>query len=152
LFGSRHVFAVMGFLGLASVYMMRIKLSVAIVDIVKTGPSVDNATSFFGRSGGTSASNNSAQCEDQGSKSNEVCIRFEVCPLINLVNSKQNYINTEQRRVRLGRRNPRAFGGLIWEPFSGAKWWQIPGGILAEKYGGKYVFAPRLIFMELFFK
>nr|CAH0105411.1 unnamed protein product [Daphnia galeata] len=61
----------MGFLGLASVYMMRIKLSVAIVDIVKTGPSVDNATSFFGRSGGTSASNNSAQCEDQGSKSNE---------------------------------------------------------------------------------
>jgi hypothetical protein len=65
----------MGFLGLASVYMMRINLSVAIVDMVKTGPaSVDNATSFFGRSGGTSASNNSAQCEDQGSKSNEVCI------------------------------------------------------------------------------
>ena len=44
------------------------------VDMVKTSPSVDNATSFFGRSGGTSASNNSAQCEDQGSKSNEVCI------------------------------------------------------------------------------
>ena len=107
MFGSRHVFAVMGFLGLASVYMMRIKLSVAIVDIVKTGPSVDNATSFFGRSGGTSASNNSAQCEDQGSESSEVCILFKFCPLINLVNYKPNYIKYRATASSIGTVKPK---------------------------------------------
>jgi hypothetical protein len=37
--GSRHVFAFLGFLGLATAYMMRVNLSVAIVDMVSTsGP------------------------------------------------------------------------------------------------------------------
>ncbi len=55
----------MGFLGLASVYMMRINLSVAIVDMVITEP-LNNVTTFFGRSGGA-ATNASEQCEDDGS-------------------------------------------------------------------------------------
>lgn len=69
-FGSRHVFALMGFLGLASAYMMRNNLSVAIVDMVKTKP-VDNATSFFSRNKGV-ALNASEQCEDDGSGGVEV--------------------------------------------------------------------------------
>ena len=37
--GSRHVFAFLGFLGLATSYMMRVNLSVTIVDMVSTsGP------------------------------------------------------------------------------------------------------------------
>lgn len=35
-FGSRHIFAFMAFLGLAVTYMMRVNLSVAIVDMVRT--------------------------------------------------------------------------------------------------------------------
>ncbi len=34
--GTRHVFAVLGFLGLASAYMMRVNLCVAIVDMIAT--------------------------------------------------------------------------------------------------------------------
>lgn len=62
----------MGFLGMAAVYMMRINLSVAIVDMVKT-PDSTNATSFFGRSGSSSEGGNfTEQCEDQGSGDSEV--------------------------------------------------------------------------------
>ena len=35
-FGQRHLFATLGFLGLATVYMMRVNLSVAIVDMVNS--------------------------------------------------------------------------------------------------------------------
>lgn len=35
-FGSRHVFALTAFFGLAAVYMMRVNLFVAIVDMVRT--------------------------------------------------------------------------------------------------------------------
>ncbi len=70
LLGSRHVFAFMGFLGLASIYMMRINLSVAIVDMVKTESM--NATSFFSRGGDEPGNFTEGQCEDQGSDDDQV--------------------------------------------------------------------------------
>ena len=36
IFGARHVFSVMGFLGLSLVYLMRVNLSVAIVDMINS--------------------------------------------------------------------------------------------------------------------
>lgn len=63
----------MGFLGLAAVYMMRINLSVAIVDMVKT----PNATTFFGRSGGSSGNVSGEQCIDEGSDSSDVSIPLQ---------------------------------------------------------------------------
>lgn len=73
-FGSRHVFALMGFLGLAAVYMMRINLSVAIVDMVRT----PNTTTFFGRSSsGGSSGNGSEQCENDESGDSEVGILLQ---------------------------------------------------------------------------
>ena len=62
----------MGFFGLASVYMMRINLSVAIVDMVKTPQPIDNATSFFGRSGDVPSNGTEGQCKDEGSSGSGV--------------------------------------------------------------------------------
>ncbi|XP_046451173.1 putative inorganic phosphate cotransporter [Daphnia pulex] len=123
-FGSRHVFAFMGFLGLASVYMMRINLSVAIVDMVRT-PSGDNATSFFGRSGGTSASNSTEQCEyEEDSGSSES-------------NGEFDWDGETQGLI---------LGAFFW----GYMVTQIPGGILAEKYGGKYVLGLGILLTDFF--
>ena len=62
LFGCRHIFALMGFLGLASVYAMRINMSVAIVDMVKQSHR-SASTSFFSSG---SADNSSDSCPDNG--------------------------------------------------------------------------------------
>ena len=87
-FGSRHAFALMGFFGLASVYMMRINLSVAIVDMVKTPQPIDNTTSFFGRSGDPPPFNDTeGQCKDEGSGGSGVWF-FGIC-IYQIHNSKQ---------------------------------------------------------------
>lgn len=59
---------------MAAVYMMRINLSVAIVDMVRT----PNTTTFFGRSGsGGSSGNGSEQCENDESGDSEVGILLQ---------------------------------------------------------------------------
>lgn len=67
----------MGFLGLAAVYMMRINLSVAIVDMVITQPKPPlNETSFFGRNGRDESVD--TQCEDDSETGGEV---QEICQM-----------------------------------------------------------------------
>ena len=83
-FGCRHVFALMGFLGLASVYMMRINLSVAIVDMVKTEPTAGHSSNQFDHPSlffadfhpldATSDSNDTLQCEDNSENGGQVLI------------------------------------------------------------------------------
>lgn len=120
-FGSRHVFALMGFLGLAAVYMMRINLSVAIVDMVRT----PNTTTFFGRSGsGGSSGNGSEQCENDESGDSEN-------------NGEFDWDGETQGLI---------LGAFFW----GYMVTQIPGGILAEKYGGKYVLGIGILLTDFF--
>ncbi|KAI9555355.1 hypothetical protein GHT06_017871 [Daphnia sinensis] len=119
-FGSRHKFAFMAFLGLAVVYMMRVNLSVTIVDMVRM-PSSSATTINTTKRNPTST----------------------VCPIRNAATT---FTVGHLRSALISACNDGEFDwdiktqGLVL----GAFFWgytvtQIPGGLLARKFGGKYV-------------
>lgn len=112
---SRHILGILGFLGFANVYAMRVNLSVAIVAMV-------NQTAF------PQPTNNNT---------------FDHCP-INIVNSTI----------------PQPDGEFIWNEetqglvlgsfFYGYVLTQVPGGRLAEMFGGKFVYGFGVLITSIF--
>lgn len=119
-FGARHLFAILGFLGFANVYAMRVNLSVAIVAMV----------------------NNTAIDPPPGPPSNHTA---HTCPL---PPDPSNHTA------------PPSDGPFVWTAAQqatilGAFFWgyvstQLPGGLLAERYGGKYVFGVGILITSVF--
>ncbi|XP_040563687.1 sialin-like isoform X2 [Lepeophtheirus salmonis] len=115
-FGQRHVFTLLSFLGFANVYAMRVNLSVAIVAMTTSNNT--NSSHQMGH-----------ECPSSGNLS--------FGPLISAtLNYEEKYFNVgpkfdwseEQKNLILGS----FFYGYVLT--------QIPGGYLAEKYGGKWLF------------
>ena len=102
---ARHVLALMGFLGFANVYAMRVNLSVAIVAMVNNTAIATN----------TSRTDN-ASCPAPGNSS---------------------YPPAPDGPFSWG---PREQGWLLGAFFFGYVVTQLPGGRLAEKYGGKTLY------------
>jgi len=111
---ARHVFAVMGFLGFANVYAMRVNLSVAIVAMVNN-TAVSN----------TSMANSSDTCPVTG----------------NITDS------TTDGPFDWGAREQ---GWLLGAFFYGYVLTQIPGGRLAEQYGGKKLYGVGVLITAIF--
>jgi len=101
IWGTRHTFALLSFLGFASIYIMRVNLSVTIVAMAKA---VDNMTL------GT-------ECPMH----NETLFHRDKS-----IGPQYNWDSTHQ-------------GIILGSFFYGYVASQIPGGILSEKYGGKWV-------------
>jgi len=115
-FGARHTFALMAFLGLAAVYMLRVNLSVAIVSMInRTEPvePVDLNSSFL-------------------------------CPVP--VHTNATTIPSTGEFSWDSKTQGLILGCFFW----GYIVTQLPGGLLAERFGGKYVFGLGVFFTGFF--
>lgn len=119
-FGSRHVFALLSFFGLASVFMCRVNLSVAIVHMVRHY----TIASF--------ANTSALPVTDHCPLSNEEEEIVEV-----LHHGEFDWDSRTQGLV---------LGAFYW----GYIVPQIPAGILSERYGGKHVFGSGLLLAGIF--
>jgi len=116
--GTRHVFSLMAFFGLAVVYMLRVNLSVAIIDMVNQTHTIDPVDDNL----------------------------TQLCPV------PDKYIEDIETNA--------SEGEFSWDNHTkglilGCFFWgyivtQIPGGSLAERYGGKYVFGLGVFFTGFF--
>ncbi|KAL3272355.1 hypothetical protein HHI36_013834 [Cryptolaemus montrouzieri] len=113
---SRHVLGILGFLGFANVYAMRVNLSVAIVAMV-------NQTAF------PEPINNNT---------------FEHCPLPNTTNS------TTPDKPGEFVWNEATQGLVLGSFFYGYVCTQIPGGRLAEIFGGKLIYGIGVLLTSIF--
>lgn len=114
-YGTRHTFALMAFLGLACVYMLRVNMSVAIVDMVNRTHAIDTV--------------------DQNSTN--------VCPV------SVEPIETKTQEGEFSW-DSKAQGLILGCFFWGYIAMQLPGGLLADRYGGKYVFGLGVFFTGIF--
>ncbi|XP_066137490.1 putative inorganic phosphate cotransporter isoform X2 [Euwallacea fornicatus] len=112
---SRHILGILGFLGFANVYAMRVNLSVAIVAMVnQTTPIVPSNQS-----------------------------NFDHCPVLNVTNSttpSDGEFNWDERTQ----------GIVLGSFFYGYVLTQIPGGRLAEMFGGKMVYGFGVLITAVF--
>lgn len=112
---SRHILGILGFLGFANVYAMRVNLSVAIVAMVnETTPIVPN-------------SNNT----------------FDHCPAPNVTNSTTPSGGEFDWDTRTQ-------GIVLGSFFYGYVLTQVPGGRLAEMFGGKMVYGLGVLITAIF--
>jgi len=111
---ARHVFALMGFLGFANVYAMRVNLSVAIVAMV-------NNTAITN----TSVVNNT-----------------DTCPVVGNITD-----TTTDGPFNWGAKEQ---GWLLGAFFYGYVLTQVPGGRLAELYGGKRLYGLGVFITAIF--
>ncbi|XP_071038026.1 sialin-like isoform X2 [Parasteatoda tepidariorum] len=109
-FPRRYVLIILGFLGMVSVYTMRVNLSVALVAMV-------NQTT-------TSSSNGSLH-------------EFVECP--NLLNAGTQTESTQFKGTRYNW-DSKVQGTILGSFFYGYILTQVPGGVLAERFGGKWLF------------
>lgn len=100
---ARYTFALLGFLGMANVYMMRVNLSVAMVAMVN--------------SSAIASANVSDECQVDGGN------------LTSGTNKDGEFAWDEQTQ-----------GLILASFFWGYIFTQLPGGRLAEKYSGKWLF------------
>ncbi|KAJ3662869.1 hypothetical protein Zmor_007189 [Zophobas morio] len=114
---ARHILGILGFLGFANVYAMRVNLSVAIVAMV-------NSTAF-----------------PQPSTNSNV---YDHCPLPNATNSTQPATNGEFAW------DERTQGIVLGSFFYGYVLTQVPGGRLAELFGGKLVYGLGVLMTAVF--
>ena len=113
---TRHVFALLSFLGFANVYAMRVNLSVAIVAMV----------------------NNTAIGHNTSGDSNST----DTCPIVGNVTD----VATDGP-FDWGEREQ---GWLLGAFFYGYVATQIPGGRMAEKYGGKMLYGVGVLITAIF--
>jgi len=121
-FGARHVFALMTFLGTMIAYMLKVNLSVAIVAMVNRTQPITPESSFMSL----------IQSDDNSSS---------VCPgNIDPINQQEGEFNWDSQTR-----------GLVLGVFSwGYMTSQIPAGIMAERFGGKYIFGFGILFTGIF--
>ncbi|GBM03547.1 Sialin [Araneus ventricosus] len=120
----RYVFAVLGFFGFINVYAMRINLSVAIIGMVKE-------------------SNHSSQLDSENAVA---------CPELM---KDFSYANTSAKN-----HSHQQTGEFVWDSqlqglvlgafFYGYLVTQIPGGVLAEKYGAKWLLGIGILITSVF--
>ncbi|XP_023326905.1 putative inorganic phosphate cotransporter [Eurytemora carolleeae] len=119
-YGTRHVLVLMGLLGFANVYCMRVNLSVAIVAMV----------------------NNTAIHHQQDHSSNEC-------------SPGQNLPETNSSATSTAKEGPFAWdektqGRILGAFFYGYVLTQVPGGRLAELFGGKWLFGGGVFITAVF--
>jgi len=121
-FGARHMFALMTFLGTVIAYMLRVNLSVAIVAMVNRTQPITPESSFMSL----------IQSDDNSSS---------VCPgSIDPINQEEGEFNWDSQTQGL------VLGVFSWGYMAS----QIPSGIMAERFGGKYIFGFGVLLTGLF--
>lgn len=111
---SRHILGILGFLGFANVYAMRVNLSVAIVAMVNNTAPINN--------------NNT----------------FDHCPVPNVTNSTTPSTNGEFDW------DEKTQGLVLASFFYGYVLTQVPGGRLAELFGGKLIYGIGVLVTAVF--
>merc|ERR1712038_237532 len=128
--GKRHTFALLSFLGLANVYSMKMNLSVAIVAMVKhQSQNLSSTNDVITSMPGTTF--------PDVTTTPTTSVPEDFCPLpakIELTKDNGPFEWNEEIQ-----------GTVLGAFFYGYIFTQIPGGILSEKFGGKWIFGAGIL-------